>query len=71
MKLHRTAIVMERFGVRSSRDQRKRVNCVTAEYIDADGLVYRKSFESRTDRQPTIPTSGTHAELQAVKYQGV
>lgn len=66
--LVRNAIIMERFDVRSDKDRRRFVTRITAEYQDTAGDVYRKSFEAASG-YPTVPVRGTHAELNAQKYQ--
>lgn len=64
-----TAIIMERFDVRSDADRRRKVTRVTAEYCDKAGDLYRKSFESAADTRPDVPRRGTSAELNVKKYQ--
>jgi len=54
---------------RSSRDQRRRVCDVIAEYVDSDGNCYRKAFESDRSTKPFVPSRGTHATLNALHYQ--
>ncbi len=49
------------------QDQRRRVNFVLAEYRDAEGYEYRKSFESYND--PIVPERGTHKELNILARQ--
>lgn len=51
----------------SVQDQRRRVNYVLAEYRDAEGYEYRKSFESYGD--PVVPESGDHKQLNALARQ--
>jgi len=55
--------------VRSIRDRRVFVDRVTAEYADAGGERYRKSFEYRSGQWPIVPVYGTSAQLNAAKYQ--
>jgi hypothetical protein len=52
--------------VRSCIDRRHRVNVALAEYDGPDGP-YRKEFESKSE--PTVPQSGTHAELNGARKQ--
>lgn len=60
-------IVREEKHVRSTTDQRRRINYTIAEYIGDDGEIYRKAFESYG--VPRVPESGTHATLNAAKIQ--
>lgn len=39
------AIVNEKFNCRSSKDRRKKVNCIIVSYLDSNGIEYRKSYE--------------------------
>ncbi len=48
-------------------DRRRKVNRVLAAYRGEDGQEYRKSFTSY--REPVVPPSGTHDELNARKEQ--
>lgn len=54
--------------VRSFKDERVFVKRITAEYTDSAGDPYRKSFETKIG-DPTVPDSGTHESLAALKYQ--
>ena len=51
----------------SINDQRRRVFYVLAAFLDRDGFEYRKSFESYDN--PTVPSQGTHRELNGVQTQ--
>ena len=48
-------------------DQRRRVNYVLAEYVGADGRIYRKGFKAYG--VPEVPVSGTHTELSKLNIQ--
>ena len=51
-----------------SKDQRRRVNYVLAEYRgDADNEIYRKAF--RSYGSPVVPDAGTHGQLNAMAEQ--
>jgi hypothetical protein len=69
MTLRFINIVKVMVDTRSSKDQRKRVDATICSYSDNDGVEYRKTFESVRGVTPTIPNTGTHDELTAVKYQ--
>jgi hypothetical protein len=60
-------IVKKDSKVRSSKDERRLVNKTIASYY-LKGEEYRKSFESYDE--PVVPKSGTHKELNDMKYQG-
>jgi hypothetical protein len=47
----------------------KRGRSITALYLGDDGKDYAKMFYAR-GREPSVPVSGTHEELNALKYQG-
>lgn len=51
-----------------SKDQRRRVNYVLAEYRgDADNEIYRKAF--RSYGTPVVPDAGTHDQLNHMAEQ--
>jgi hypothetical protein len=54
---------------RTTKDQRYKVDQHIVEYRDEKGEEYRKSFNVKRGDEPTIPESGTHDELNALKDQ--
>jgi hypothetical protein len=63
-------ITSQQLGVRSFKDQRRKVNRLVAKYVDVEGIEYRKSFEiGQSDGYPFVPYSGTLKQLNEAKYQ--
>lgn len=57
-------------NVRSSLDNRRKVDQYIVAYMDYRGYEYRKSFEFPIGKpHPILPESGTSEELTALKYQ--
>ncbi len=52
---------------KSYADNRRIVNCVTAEYRGEDGHIYRKTFESYGE--PIIPAEGDNQAITAKRIQ--
>lgn len=69
MKLRLRDVVRRQERHAPTKDKRRRVNYVIAEYIGEDGHSYRKGFSSYDE--PIVPTEGTHAELNQQSHQGV
>lgn len=67
MKLILIRIVKTETKAAPLADERRRVNRVVASYRGEDDHEYRKAFESYGT--PTVPDSGTHAELNALARQ--
>lgn len=52
-----------------SKDRRLTLNCVIAEYVgNQDHEPYRKAFYAKGE--PFVPDHGTHADLNALEFQG-
>lgn len=57
-------------NVRLPDDRRRRGDRYVTSYLDKEGNEYRKSFFVPVGHgRPEIPQTGTHGELNAVKYQ--
>jgi hypothetical protein len=69
MQLTLNAIVKINEDVRSTKDQRKRVDTYIVSYQGTDGNEYRKSFETQRGIPVNVPNNGTHESLAKVKYQ--
>jgi GGDEF domain-containing protein len=68
-KLRHIRLINQAEGKRAYGDRRFKVIRETHEYRDEAGHEYRKSFEYKAGQTPTIPESGTHEELNALKEQ--
>lgn len=62
-------IVSCRPRAQSHKDRRHIVTRYVVEYQDESGWLYRKSFETKEDKKPSIPMSGTHNSINSKKYQ--
>lgn len=67
--LRLTGIVRREEKHAPTKDQRRRVKYVLAEYVGDDHERYRKAFRSYDE--PTVPKEGTHDTLNAMAYQGL
>lgn len=69
MILYFHSVAHEEFNVRSSKDNRVKVDRVIIAYKDEQGNEYRKSFEAK-GREPEYPKGITyHEQCNRIKYQ--
>jgi hypothetical protein len=67
--LHSPKLIRIDEDVRSSKDRRRRFDVHLYEYVDDAGDIYRKGFEVDCGEIFDAPKSGTHKQLNALKYQ--
>jgi hypothetical protein len=69
LKLDSPKLIRIDEGRRSLIDSRRRIDWHIYEYAGSDGHRYLKGFETRLGESPTVPQSGTVAEVVAMKDQ--